>query len=120
MKALFASLLLVLALPLAAQATHTATLPIGASPDSTTSNPGTVTVYRATGTCPTTGLGALTFTAVTTSAPASGSYVDTLPGPGTYCYYLTATISGATSGASGTGGGTATPFPPTLGTVVVK
>ena len=120
MKTFFASLLLVLALPLAAQATHTATLPIGASPDSTTSNPGTVTVYRATGTCPTTGLGTLTFTTVTTSAPASGSYVDTLPGPGTFCYYLTTTISGATSGPSGTGGGVALPFAPTLGSITVK
>ena len=111
--------LLVLALPTYAQASHTATIPYTASADSTTGNPGTVTIWRAPVACPASGIptGA---TALTTTAPASGTYTDTLPGAGVYCYYLTATISGATSGASNTGGGTALPFAPTLGSVTVK
>jgi len=118
MKRLILAILAV-AIP-AFAASHTATLTYTASSDSTTGNPGTVTVYRATGACPASGLGSLTFTAVTTTAPSGGPYTDTLPGPGTYCYYLTATISGATSSPSLTGGGSANPFPPTGVTVVVQ
>ncbi len=106
-------------IPISAQTAHTAKLTITASPDSTTGNPGTTAIYRAAGVCPASGLGSLTFAAVTTSGPASGSYTDTLPGPGSYCYYMTATISGVTSIPSSTGGGTAGPFPPTF-TVVVQ
>lgn len=101
-------------------ASHTATLTYTASSDSTTATPGTVSVYRAVGACPASGLGSLTWTLVTSTAPAGGTYTDTLPTAGTYCYYLTATINGATSAASNTGGGTASPFPPSLGTVVVQ
>lgn len=120
MKYIIALLALALSLP-ALAASHTATLNYTASPDSTTASPGTVDVYRATGACPSSGLGTLTFTKVdTTPQPPAGSYVDTLPGTGTYCYYLIFNQNGASSAPSNTGGGTANPFPAVLGTVVVQ
>lgn len=85
-----------------AQAQHKVTLSWTASTDSTSSNPGTVSVYRATGTCPASGIGTLTYTTLTATAPAGGPYADSTVTAGTYCYYVTATISGATSGPSNT------------------
>ena len=120
MKRLILLALLLLASSAFAQTSHTATLTYTKSSDSTTANPGTVSVYRAVGVCPASGLGTLTFTMLTSTASPGGTYTDNLPGPGTYCYYLTATISSATSGPSNTGGGSANPFPPVLGTVVVQ
>lgn len=120
-----ASLLLAFALP-AYAASHTATLTIQQSSDATTTAPGIVSIYQYNGACPT-AVSSVTWTTLTTtfvvtpnsSGTGTGTYTATLPGPGTYCFYATATIGGATSGASNTGGGTATPFPPTI-TVVVQ
>lgn len=84
----------------ASAASHQVTLNWTASIDSTASNPGTVTVYRANAACPATGIGGLNYTALTTTAPAGGPYSDTTVGVGTWCYYVTATIGGATSGPS--------------------
>jgi hypothetical protein len=112
-------LVLLLAIP-AFAASHTASITYTASSDSSIGTPGTVTIYRAVGACPASGLGSLTFAQVTSTAPAGGPYTDTLPGVGTYCYYATATISGATSIPSNTGGGSANPFPPTTFTVTVQ
>lgn len=84
------------------QSGHFVNLIWSASSDSTAANPGTVTVYRASGACPATGIGSLSYTALTTTAPAGGPYSDTSVTVGTWCYYVTATIGGATSGPSNT------------------
>lgn len=81
---------------------HQINLTWTASSDSTTANPGTVAIYRANAVCPTSGIGTLIYTAVTTTAPAGGPYNDTTVTAGTWCYYVTATISSATSGPSNT------------------
>jgi hypothetical protein len=87
--------------------THTATLSWTASPDG-----GTVTVYRASGTCPSSGIpsGA---TILTTTAAAAGPYVDSTVTVGAWCYYLTATDNGVTSEVSNASGGSIIPFAPT-------
>ncbi len=102
----------------AAQSGHTVTLSWSASPDSTTTNPGTVNVWRSAGACST---GAPSgATQLTASAPAGGPYVDSSVQAGsTYCYYVTATISGATSGPSNTTQAAVGPFPPSGLTVTV-
>ena len=105
----------------AAAAQHSVTLNWIASTDSTTATPGTVTVYRATAACPASGIGTLTYTALTTTAAAGGPYTDSAVTTGvTYCYYLTATIGGATSGPSNTAGGTIPVGTPTSLILVVK
>lgn len=84
-------------------ASHSVTLTWTASTDSTTANPGTVNVLRATGNCPASGIGTLTYNTLTTTAPAGGPYVDNSVTSGTtYCYYVTATIGGQTSNPSNT------------------
>lgn len=118
-KLAFLALALACGLASAQSAQHKVTLSWTASPDSTAANPGTANVWRATGACPTTGAptGA---TEISTSAPAGGPYVDSNVAAGsTYCYYVTATISGATSGPSNTTQPTVGPFPPGGLTVVV-
>ena len=104
-----------------AHAQHSVTLNWTASSDSTTSSPGTVNVLRAVGTCPASGIGTLTYTTLTSTAPAGGPYVDSAVTAGaTYCYYLTATIGGATSGPSNTAGGTIPTAAPSTLTITVK
>lgn len=98
----FLAILFFVAAASLANAQHKVTLSWVASTDSTSSNPGTVSVYRATGTCPASGIGTLTYSTLTAAAPAGGPYADTTVSAGTYCYYVTATISGATSGPSNT------------------
>lgn len=86
-----------------AQTTYSVTLNWAASTSSTPAAPGTVTVYRATGTCPASGLGTLTYTALTTTAPDAGPYTDaTVASGSTYCYYAEAVIGGASSAPSNT------------------
>ena len=117
-----ATLLLVLfASSAIAQGQHSATLTWTASSDSTTTTPGTVTVYRATAACPASGIGTLTYTPLTTTAPAGGPYVDTAVTVGTtYCYYVTATIGGSTSGPSNTFQAKIPASPPTALTGTVQ
>lgn len=119
---LFASLLGFALSAHAAQ--HTMSLSFGASPDSTTQNPGTSQIYWAQGPCPASGIAGLTWTQATAAGAPSYSlanpYVVNLPGAGTYCAYVTATIGGATSVPSNTASGTATPFPVGAITVTVQ
>ncbi len=113
---------LVLALPVtihaqnlkASVAGHSVSMTWTASADSTTTTPGTVSVWRASETCPAT-VSTTTpgFTAVTTTAPAGGPYADTTVTAGTWCYFVTATISGATSGPSNTVQAVLLPLAPT-------
>ena len=105
----------------AANAQHSVTLNWIASTDSTTTTPGTVSVFRATGTCPASGIGTLTYTTLTSTAPAGGPYTDTAVTVGSaYCYYITATIGSATSGPSNTVGAVIPVGPPTSLIIVVK
>jgi hypothetical protein len=117
-------LLMIFALSLsahAASAQHSVTLNWIASADSTTTTPGTVSVFRATGTCPASGIGTLTYTTLTSTAPAGGPYTDTAVTVGSaYCYYITATIGSATSGPSNTVGAVIPVGPPTSLIIVVK
>ena len=73
-----------------------------ASSDSTASDPGTVQIYRAPGTCAANANEASSaYVEIASAAPAAGPYQDTTPTAGqTYCYYLTATISGYTAPSS--------------------
>lgn len=84
-------------------AQHSATLTWKASADSTAITPGTASVYRASGACPATGIGTASYSLLSVTAPAGGPYVDTsVTGGATFCYYVTASISGGTSDPSNT------------------
>lgn len=103
MKRIFWIALFAASLHAQAQTSHQVTLRWTASPDSTTATPGTVTVYRATAACPSSGIGTLTYSKLTAAALAGGPYVDTAVTSGiTYCYYVTATIGGLESNPSNT------------------
>jgi hypothetical protein len=98
-------LILLLAAPAFGQ--HSVTLNWIASPDSTTAAPGTITVYRASAACPASGIGALSYTKLTSTAPAGGPYTDLAVTAGTtYCYYIVAVIGSATAPPSNALGGT--------------
>jgi hypothetical protein len=85
-----------------------------ASTDSTASDPGTVTVYKQAGPCPTEGAPLTNPTVLTTSAPPAGPYTDLAVAPGqTNCYSVAANIGGATSAQSNTVQLTTPIFPPT-------
>lgn len=106
------SLFVLLATIPAMAASHSVQLTWTASPDSTAQNPGTISIFRANATCPATGIGTLSWTLITSTAPAAGPYTDSTVSTGNWCYYVTATIGGATSAPSNTAGGSASPFPP--------
>ena len=95
--------------------THSVAMTWTASVDSTTGNPGTVTVLRAPGNC----TGTPTFTVLTTTAPAAGPYTDNTVAPGTYCYEVEAVISGATSQPSNLLPAPVQPAAPTKFVIVV-
>jgi hypothetical protein len=125
MKGFFVFLFAFALAPLAFAATnHTATVTYAASPDSTAQNPGTVQIYYQAAACPASGIGTGAWTlangSAPPSAPSTAPLVITLPGPGIYCVYATATIGGAPSGPSNTAGGLAPPFPPSAVTVVIQ
>lgn len=101
MKRIAALLLIFASIP-AMAASHSVALTWTASTDSTTATPGTVNVYRATGACPTSGIGTLSYTALATGQAPAGTYTDSTVTVGTYCYYVTATIGGVASGPSST------------------
>lgn len=115
MRSICRLLLVLLAVTFTAQAQSTfqVTLNWKASASSTTTTPGTVNVYRAVGACPPgNSLGTLTYTQLTSTAPAAGPYVDNTVVPATtYCYYIGATISGVSSGPSNTAQAITAPIP---------
>jgi len=121
MKRAVMGLILVLSAIVCRAQSHQVTLSWTASKDSSASNPGTVTVYRAVGSCPSSGIGTLTYTPLTTTAPAGGPYTDpTVTAGMTYCYYVTATINGATSQPSNTANATVPVFSPTAVSVLIQ
>lgn len=105
-------LLVILAAPIWAQATHTATLTWTdtANPAGTTYN-----VYRATGLCS----GSPIFSKLA-SAVAVKTYVDSTVQPGNYCFQVTATSAGAESAPSNTAAAPVPAFPPSGLNVVVQ
>lgn len=122
MKKLLAFVALILAFAIVAVAqtkTHAVTLSWTASADSTSANPGAVSVYRAAGSCPATGVPS-SVTTLTTSAPAGGPYQDTTVTAGTYCYYVEAVIGGVSSAPSNTTGPSVPTFPPAGLTALVQ
>lgn len=85
-----------------AQTSYSVKLNWTASTSSTTT-PGTVSVFRAVGNCPTTGIGSLTYSTLSTTAPAAGPFTDsTVAYATTYCYFVEEVISGKSSGPSNT------------------
>lgn len=84
----------------AAPQPHSVTLYWDASIDSTVADPGAVVVYRFTGACPSS-IDIVTWTVLTTAAPAGGPYADiAVSSKKTYCYVVTAVIDGIESAAS--------------------
>lgn len=79
-------------------------------------------VYRAVGTCPSSGIGTLSYTLLNSTPLTVLTYTDTtVTGGTTYCYYVTASLSGVQSGPSPTAGAAIpSTFPPTTLTVVVQ
>jgi hypothetical protein len=121
MKRAVSGILLVLSAIACKAQSHQVTLTWTASKDSNTSSPGTVSVYRAVGSCPAIGIGTLTYTNLTSAAPAGGPYIDSTVTAGTtYCYYITATINGATSQPSNTANATIPVFPPIALTIIIQ
>jgi hypothetical protein len=121
MKRAVSGILLVLSAIACKAQSHQVTLTWTASKDSNASNPGTVSVYRAVGSCPPSGIGTLTYTPLTTAAPAGGPYPDTTVTAGmTYCYYVTATINGATSQPSNTASATIPVLAPTALIIMIQ
>lgn len=104
MKHLIAVLFFVgLCIGAASAASHQVKLTWTASIDSTSANPGTTNVYRATAACPASGIVGVTFAKIASGQPAGGPYTDTSVTSGaTYCYYVTAVIGGAESSPSNT------------------
>ncbi len=103
-----------------AQTGHSVQLKWTASADSTTTNPGTVTVYRASAACPASGIGTLSYTALTAAAAPAGPYTDSAVTPGTFCYYITFSVGGATSPASNTAQAVILPLAPSVLTVAIS
>ena len=98
--------ILLLAISAGAQTpTHSVTLTV-ASPDTSSANPGTATVFRITGQCPASGVpsqtGAFTLTS-TLKVPGTGQATDTsVVGGNSYCYWAVLQTSGGASGTSNT------------------
>ncbi len=70
---------------------HTVSVTWTASPDSTTSTPGTVNVWRAPGSCTPP---IASFTKIATAQTPAGTFNDVNLTAGDYCYFLTAVIPG--------------------------
>lgn len=102
-KAVLILVILVSSLVVNAQVTYSVQLTWKPSSASTDKVPGAVTVMRAVGACPASGIGTLTYQTISTTAPAAGPFVDTAVNASTtYCYYIKAVVSGVTYGPSNT------------------
>jgi len=66
-------------------------------------------VYRASGACPASGLGSLTFGAVNASPVSALTYTDSTVTVGTYCFYVTQVQNGTESLPSILAGGQVRP-----------
>ena len=88
---------------------HSVTLTV-ASPDTSSTAPGTATILRASGACPTSGVPSSGTTLTSTLAvPGTANYTDSsVTGGSTYCYWASLKTSGGGSGVSNTFLGTIT------------
>lgn len=86
-----------------AQSGHTVTLTV-TSPDTSSSAPGTATILRANGSCPTSGVPSSGTTLTSTLAvPGSANFSDSsVAGGSTYCYWAKLTTQGGGTGTSNT------------------
>lgn len=114
---LFAFLVGLLAVSAAAAQTHKAVLTWSAPSDAVASS--TYNAYRASGACPASGLGTLTFSKINTAAISGLTYSDPGLSVGVYCYYVTQVQSSIESVPSNTAGGIAAPNTISIFTVVV-
>lgn len=117
------ALALFLLLPAAAQAQHGISLTWTASTDATASS--TANIYTATGTCPASGIGTLTWTKYVpptgTTIPAGGSYVvPGFTGGQIVCVYVTNVIGTVETQPSNTGGGMIPYAKPNLTIVILN
>jgi hypothetical protein len=76
-------------------------------------------VYRANATCPSSGIGTLTWTKLTATPQTALTYTDLTVTPGSWCYYVTQTQGTAESGPSNTAGGNVLPSSPSI-TIVIN
>jgi hypothetical protein len=105
-------LLLLIALPLAAQTTHSVTL---AWVDTLNPSGTTYTVYRAPGLCS----GSPVFAKLATAIPVL-TYIDSTVTPGNYCFEVTALFNAMESSPSPTAPAAVPSFPPTQIQTTVK
>jgi hypothetical protein len=82
---------------------HSVTLTV-ASPDASVAAPGTATILRAAGACPTSGVPSSGTTLTSSLAvPGTGNFTDSsVTGGNTYCYWATLKTQGGGSGVSNT------------------
>lgn len=114
---LLSTLVLMLVGPSApAQTTHQAVLSWAAPTDAVPGS--TYNVYRASGACPASGLGALIFTKVNSTGITTLTYTDTGLAVGVYCYYATQVQNTVESVPSNTAGGTVRPNTVTIQIVI--
>lgn len=112
---LLLGLIFLFAIPTFAQA-HSVSLGWTKSTDDTGVTGQGYTIYRMSGSCPTTAPTTTTgFTALNTALLAAGTvaYTDTTVIPGTYCYLATFTAASAVSGVSNDAAATILPAAPT-------
>ena len=80
----------------------------------------TYNVYRASGSCPVTAPGTLTWTKLTATSISVLTYTDTTITVGAWCYYVTQVQVGIESNPSTPAGGTARPNAVTVLTITVS
>lgn len=95
---------------------HQAVLTWTAATDATTGT--SYNVYRASGGCPISGLGSLSFAKVNAATLTALTYTDSGLAVGVYCYYITQTQNASESIPSNTVGGPAKPNSVTVQIVI--
>ncbi|HEY2823073.1 MAG TPA: hypothetical protein VGJ06_18655 [Candidatus Acidoferrum sp.] len=95
-----------------ARAQHSASLSWTASSDAAANSALGYNVYRLAGACPASGTAG--FTKLNSTPVTTTTYSDTTIGPGSFCYYVTATLNGAESVPSNTAPAVILPGAPTL------
>jgi hypothetical protein len=114
MRAVFASLLLVLALAFAvpSKAQHSVSLSWTASSDAAANPTLAYNVYRLAGACPVSGTAG--FTKLTATPVSAATFTDATVALGPACYYVTSTLNGAESLPSNLVSAVILPGSPTL------
>jgi hypothetical protein len=113
---LFLLVVLALAIPSFAQG-HSAVITWPAPSDAVAAS--TYKVYRASGACPASAPGTLTWTNLTATPISALTYTDSTITVGAWCYYVTQVQAGIESVPSNPAGGTARPNAISVITVVI-